>query len=718
MRVERNAKRARLIAFYLPQYHPIPENDLWWGKGFTEWTNVAKARPMFPGHYQPHVPSDLGFYDLRVPETREAQAELARLYGVEAFCYYHYRFACHRLLERPFMEVLQSGRPDFPFCLCWANMTWTGIWHGAPDRILIEQTYPGEDDHRAHFAALLPAFKDKRYLTVDGKPLFIIYLPQEIPDPTNTLGLWRKMAIDAGLNGLCILANTWDAAWDLPGLGFDGAVLHPPLHLHARSDRHAKSPPARKIRAWLEGKLGLPSVQNYERVLPGMLPGRLPNAHTFPTVVPNWDNTPRSGKNGLVLHGSTPSLFRQHLRHALDLVREHPAERRFVFLKSWNEWAEGNHVEPDLKFGRGYLEAIRDELAREPTESGLRERVPRVLISLVNWNGGAEIARCVAQLRAQTYPHTQVIVVDNGSTDGSIEALRRTDPGLIVLEHGENRGYSGGHNAALRYGMQEGFDYFWLLNYDTTLEPGTLAALVDTAENDRTIGAVSPVIYEAAQPERIQFRGSWMRPREFSIPTVRDKQQLHADEPGRGSHFLLWGTAMLVRREAIQAAGLLDERYFAYYEDFDLTDRIRKAGYRNCVSPAARIWHAGNPDIYDRPPYYVYYNVRNHYLFWSERRARKDWLRYWRCFTLRTLWFIADLKETSGPDRLDAVVCGFRDAWLGRYGRWDQRRRAPRWLYALATAHPYALLNLLEGRFSALFSGVVAHVHGKARPRQ
>ena len=165
-------KKARLIAFYLPQFHPIPENDEWWGKGFTEWTNVAKARPLFRGHHQPLVPADLGFYDLRVPETREAQASLAREYGIEAFCYYHYWFAGKRILERPFDEVLASGQPDFPFCLCWANQSWTGVWHGAPNKVLIEQTYPGQDDHRRHFEYLLPAFADRRYLRVEGKPVF------------------------------------------------------------------------------------------------------------------------------------------------------------------------------------------------------------------------------------------------------------------------------------------------------------------------------------------------------------------------------------------------------------------------------------------------------------------------------------------------------------------------------------------------------------------
>src|SRR3990172_1193224 len=199
--------RARLIAFYLPQFHPIPENDEWWGRGFTEWTNTAKGRPLFKGHYQPHVPADLGFYDLRLPETRADQADMARKYGVEAFCYYQYWFAGRQLLERPFNEVLASGEPDFPFCLCWANQTWTGIWHGTPNRILVEQTYPGMEDHRRHFEALLPAFCDKRYLKVDGKPLFAIYNPMELPDTPRVLELWRGLAAKAGLPGLYLLAQ-------------------------------------------------------------------------------------------------------------------------------------------------------------------------------------------------------------------------------------------------------------------------------------------------------------------------------------------------------------------------------------------------------------------------------------------------------------------------------------------------------------------------------
>ena len=214
--VQPDEGRVRVIAFYLPQFHPIPENDLWWEPGFTEWTNVTRARRMFPGHYQPRLPGELGFYDLRLPETREAQAKLAAQYGVSAFCYWHYWFGGgRRLLERPFDEVLQSGSPDFPFCLGWANQTWSGIWHGAPNRILIEQTYPdspGENDYRAHFETVLPAFMDPRYLRIDGRPLFLVYDPTDLPEPQRFLDLWRSWAADEGLPGIFFVGRTETAS--------------------------------------------------------------------------------------------------------------------------------------------------------------------------------------------------------------------------------------------------------------------------------------------------------------------------------------------------------------------------------------------------------------------------------------------------------------------------------------------------------------------------
>jgi lipopolysaccharide biosynthesis protein len=358
-------ERPRVIAYYLPQFHPIPENDAWWGKGFTEWTNVAKAKPRFPGHYQPHLPADLGFYDLRVPEVRSQQAELARAYGIDGFCYYHYWFAGRRLLERPLAEVVASGSPGFPFCVCWANETWTGVWHGEPERVLIEQTYPGRDDHAAHFDALLPSFRDPRYIRIDGKPLFLVYVPQKIPDPVATLEYWRSLAGRAGLGGLYVVAVLWSLEWDFRAHGFDAAVLQrlPPRWFTWRE-------PLKKVGRVLGTRLGLPTVRSYRAVAPDLLPRSLPDA-VFPTAIPNWDNSPRSGANGLALHGSTPALFARHMREALRLVSAHSPGKRLVFVKSWNEWAEGNHLEPDARFGHGYLAAIRDALDEaEPARRG------------------------------------------------------------------------------------------------------------------------------------------------------------------------------------------------------------------------------------------------------------------------------------------------------------------------------------------------------------
>jgi len=360
-----NSNKVRLIAFFLPQYHPIPENDKWWGKGFTEWTNTAKAKPLFSGHYQPHVPADLGFYDLRLPETRKAQADMARTYGIEAFCYYHYWFAGKLILEQPFEDALKSGQPDFPFCLCWANQSWTGIWHGAPNRMLVEQTYPGMDDHKHHFEYLLPAFKDKRYLRVDERPVFIVYNPTQLPDSIAVTNFWRDLAVQAGFPGLFLIAEHESPDWDPGKFGFDAAVnvRLPPRRRDVEKKLSWKQP-LHKLRNWYADWRHYPTIYQYKYVIDHLVSERVADIENYPCVIPNWDNTPRSGENGMVLHGSTPELFRQHLRKALRRVGDLPAERRFVFVKSWNEWAEGNHLEPDLLFGHTYLDVVKQEISR------------------------------------------------------------------------------------------------------------------------------------------------------------------------------------------------------------------------------------------------------------------------------------------------------------------------------------------------------------------
>jgi Glycosyltransferase WbsX len=372
-------RRARLLAFYLPQFHPIPENDAWWGPGFTEWTNVARARPLFRGHYQPRLPADLGFYDLRVPEVREAQAALAQRAGIEGFAYYHYWFGGRRLLERPFTEVVASGRPKFPFCVCWANQTWSGIWHGAPDSILIEQTYPGASDSEQHFMALLDAFCDERYVRVDGNPVFIIYRPFDLPEPLRFIDLWRNLAVKNGLPGIHFVAHLFPGErQDYRARGFDAALIANMFKaFHQRSwtllwrrvkqqgwgglrdasfTKYVQNHLARAARAAVGG---FRNVMLYEDAMLFFLDSNV-DPTLYPSAIPNWDNTPRSGYRGVVLHESTPELFATHLRSVVSSVASRAWDRRLVFVKSWNEWAEGNYLEPDRKFGHRYLDAVRD----------------------------------------------------------------------------------------------------------------------------------------------------------------------------------------------------------------------------------------------------------------------------------------------------------------------------------------------------------------------
>ena len=347
------------MAFYLPQYHPIPENDQWWGKGFTEWTNVAKAKPLFRGHYQPHVPADLDFYDLRVSDTRQAQADLARHYGIEGFCYWHYWFGNgRRILERPFQEVLDSGQPDFPFCLGWANQTWTGIWHGAPNRLLVEQLYPGPSDHERHFYAMLKAFQDPRYIRVDGRPLFVIYAPTELPEPAAFLKLWTSLAQREGLPGFFFVAH----GSEMPGIGFDAFVHNLPLaSMPPRGFGHlvrAANFALRKTTGKTLRDLGLqrgPTVRRYADFVSVYEQSPL-RPKELPLLIPNWDNTPRSGRRGVVLDRATPELFEQMCVATRTKLRN--ASQAIVFVKAWNEWAEGNHLEPDLQFGLQFLEAM------------------------------------------------------------------------------------------------------------------------------------------------------------------------------------------------------------------------------------------------------------------------------------------------------------------------------------------------------------------------
>lgn len=376
-----NSRNARVIAVYLPQYHPIPENDEWWGKGFTEWTNVAKARPLFRGHYQPHLPADLGFYDLRLPEVREAQAQLAREAGIEGFCYWHYWFGGgRRLLERPFQEVLASGKPDFPFCLGWANHDWTNkTWTRrtafSPEKILMEQTY-SEQDYVLHFQALLGAFRDKRYLTVDGKPLFMVFEPKRLPDASKFIAIWRDLARQNGLPGIHFVGNQFNVSFrqsdgqiQLPKLDEAGRLYQAVLDMGfdavnsngiIRAEVAVKGALRRFVRqTWNRFFNATPLDRyRYDQIIRHMFVPEDRWENVYPTLVPNWDRSPRCGRKAAIFTDCTPQNFEKAVELALELVRDKPFERRLLFVQSWNEWGEGNHLEPDLRYGHGYLEAL------------------------------------------------------------------------------------------------------------------------------------------------------------------------------------------------------------------------------------------------------------------------------------------------------------------------------------------------------------------------
>ena len=345
-----------VIAIYLPQFHPIPENDEWWGKGFTEWTNVAKARPLYLGHEQPILPADLGYYDLRVPEVRRAQAEMAASYGVTAFCYWHYWFDGRLILERPLEEVVASGEPDFPFCVAWANHTWSGIWHGAPDRTLIEQTYLGPDDDARHFEYLRSTFEDPRYLRLDGRPVFFIYKPADLPDPARFVEQWQQMAEAAGLGGLYLVASLGESDYERHVEdGFDAAVY---FKFPFGDDRAAQIRQRLQNRGYMRGPKRLP----YSDALPE--PPKAAKGPVFPAVYPNWDNTARSGRGGVVITEATPERFGAHVRRSLEIASTMPEGERAIVIKSWNEWAEGNYLEPDRHTGYARLEVLARELRR------------------------------------------------------------------------------------------------------------------------------------------------------------------------------------------------------------------------------------------------------------------------------------------------------------------------------------------------------------------
>ena len=380
--------KPKVIAFYLPQYHPTPHNDEWWGKGFTEWTNVARAKPLFRGHEQPHIPGELGFYDLRLPQVREAQAELAKEYGIYGFCYYYYRFEKGKNeLELPINGVLKSGKPDFPFMICWANQTWhKKFWRydgTSENLVLVEQKYGGKQDYIDFFYEVLPFFKDKRYIKIEDKPAFMIHKPKEFPEVSEMVSIWNELARKEGLNGVYFIGyingnvnedtnrffqkvsifnrfknmasiNVTDDMNNVISKGMDAVAANRQYHVFIVRNK------IRRILSIVMRKLfHRPKTIEYKEVINYLKGEEDKIENVFPIVLPNWDHTPRSLYGGEVFVNSTPDLFQKYLYDIFESISRKDAEHQIVFIKAWNEWGEGNYMEPDIKWGRKYLEAVK-----------------------------------------------------------------------------------------------------------------------------------------------------------------------------------------------------------------------------------------------------------------------------------------------------------------------------------------------------------------------
>jgi len=361
------------VAFYLPQFHPIAENDAAWGAGFTEWHNVVRARPWYRGHEQPVLPGALGFYDLRLDETRRQQMALAREYRVDGFCWYHYWFSGRRLLEEPFARMRQDPEEDLPFMLCWANGPWTREWTGKSGEVIVGQEYSRQDDIR-HIEYLLDVFADPRYILLDGKPVLVLFCPTDLPDMAATSDLWRAAAERAGFPGLVLLGvESFRSRIDRPeALGLDGIVDWQPNLRTVRPWWRA----APRVAASKTGVMSrYPKVVRYDyaqladRAIDALEhaddPGR------FTTVCPAWDNTPRRTRGAVVLTGATPEAYADWLERALRATTS-----PVVFVNAWNEWGEGAYLEPDMAHGTAYLDAHR----RAVTRAGMRGGLPSVAL--------------------------------------------------------------------------------------------------------------------------------------------------------------------------------------------------------------------------------------------------------------------------------------------------------------------------------------------------
>ena len=548
--------KPKALAFYLPQYHPIPENDEWWGTGFTEWTNVNRARPLYPGHYQPHVPSELGYYDLRLPEVRQAQADLAAAHGISGFVYYHYWFNGKRLLERPFDEVLASGSPDFPFALCWANEEWTRNWDASTGRVLMPQEFSDADD-LAHIRWLATAFADDRYIRIDGRPLMLIYRAQQLPDPKRTFDLWREEAQKLGLPDLylCWVESHGPPPGGPAAFGLDASVGFMPFS-------------GERIFEPLQGTRGHRVLDYRSAYLAAMDQAEVPWKR-FPSVMVGWDNTARRPYGATIFEGATPDAYEHWLRLAVDSTSQVREEENYLFIVAWNEWAEGNHLEPDQRYGRAFLEATGAVLLGSEAPGALRPGELRASAT----NG--DVAPDEAYDYVYPFEHNSAVGHAAGLVQqlvvGSEAAVVDLGAGTAVVSHALRQAglaYHGLelHPVAVELMQQAGIGATQCDLTDLDMVQSTLDELGD-------VGAlmILDVIEHLTQPqELLATLAAWSlkhheAPLVVSVPNV--------------AHFDL-GLGLLAGRWQPTETGMLDSTHLRFFTQETLERMLARCGWR------------------------------------------------------------------------------------------------------------------------------------------
>ena len=606
----------QLIAFYLPQFHAIPENDAWWGEGFTEWTNVRTAKPQFPGHYQPRVPIDSGYYDLRDSEVMRRQVELARRYGIGGFCFYFYWFAGHRLLETPLLNYLKDPSIDLPFCLCWANENWTRRWDGRDQDLLIGQKHSPEDD-LAFIEYVSRYFNDPRYIRIGDRALLLVYQPALFPNAATTVLRWREWCRDNGVGELYVAMVQSLKDLDPRPYSMDAAIEFP-WHTGLPTDITAHLLPANSeftgyVFDWPDyaAKCEAQPDQPWTQIR-GVMPG--------------WDNTPRLNSAAHLFQGHSPSNYSRWLRSAMrwTLAQPRPQDERLVFINAWNEWGEGAYLEPDQRFGYAFLQATRDateavaqqtvDPARaHPLSTGAvplvtKQVAPRAVSYTASTQGirlqcPAEpdisvvipvFGQCRLTLRClkslsdlEDQRSFEVIVVDDASPDESQELLSSL-PGIRYLRNDNNLGFIACCNrgASLAQGR-----YLFLLNNDAILEDGALDALADTFDDHDNVGLVGAKLY--FEDGRLQEAGGIVWSDGSAMNFGR------GDDPCKPEYNYVRdadycsGAAIMLPVPLWRRLGGFDTYYErAYYEDTDLAFRVRQAGYRVLYQPFAKVVHS------------------------------------------------------------------------------------------------------------------------------